>query len=54
VGTPFSDLNMLVGDGARERDRAEYARLLDAAGLRLTRVVPTGTDVFVLEARAVR
>jgi hypothetical protein len=53
-GTAFSDLNMLVAPGGRERDRAEYAGLLDAAGLRLARVVPTGTDVFVMEARPVR
>jgi hypothetical protein len=54
VGTAFSDLNMLVGPGGRERDRDGYARLLEAAGLRLDRAVPTGTDVFVLEARPMR
>jgi hypothetical protein len=53
-GTAFSDLNMLVAPGGRERDRSEYAGLLDAAGLEFARVVPTGTDVFVLEARPVR
>jgi hypothetical protein len=54
VGTAFSDLNMLIGPGGRERDRAEYAALLDAAGLRLEQALPTGTDVFVLVARPVR
>jgi hypothetical protein len=54
VATAFSDLNMLVGPGGLERDRGGYARLLDAAGLRLERAVATGTDVFVLEARPVR
>jgi hypothetical protein len=43
-----------VGPGGRERDRAEYAGLLDAAGLRFARAVPTGTDVFLLEAEPVR
>jgi hypothetical protein len=54
VGTAFSDLNMLIGPGGRERDRGEYAALLDAAGLRLEQALPTGTDVFVLAARPVR
>ncbi|MFF5289687.1 methyltransferase [Paractinoplanes globisporus] len=46
----FSDLNMLVGPGGQERTRAEYEALLGAAGLRVTRVVPTTTDVSVIEA----
>jgi hypothetical protein len=50
VRTAFSDLNMLVVPGGRERDRAGYAALLEGTGFRLTDVVPTGTDVFVLEA----
>lgn len=48
--TAFSDLNMLVAPGGQERDEQEYSRLLAAAGFGLRRVVPTGTDVFVLEA----
>ena len=48
--TAFSDLNMLVGPGGRERTQAEYAGLLDAAGFRLDRLVPTASDVLVLEA----
>jgi hypothetical protein len=35
----------------RERTEAEFARLLEASGLRLTRVVPTGTVPSVVEAR---
>ena len=46
----FSDLNMLVGPGGQERTRAEYEALLRAADLRLTRVVPTTTDVSIIEA----
>ena len=48
----YSDLNMLVGPGGRERTEAEYAALLDAAGLRLTRVLDTGTPHSVVEAVA--
>jgi len=44
------DLMMLVGPGGQERTEAEYGRLLDNAGFRLTRVIPTGTAVSVVEA----
>ena len=37
VEAAFSDLNMLVLPGGRERTEQEYAALFDAAGLRLTR-----------------
>lgn len=50
VRTAFSDLNMLVGPGGRERTRTEYGTLLAAAGFRLKRALPTGSDSFVLEA----
>jgi hypothetical protein len=46
----LADLTMLVGPGGRERSEAEYAVLLDLAGLRLTRAVDTGTRFVVLEA----
>jgi hypothetical protein len=46
----YSDLNMLVGPGGQERTREEYEALLRAAGLRLTRVVPTRSEVSVIEA----
>jgi hypothetical protein len=49
--TALSDLNMLVAPGGRERTRGQYAALLAEAGLRLHDVLPTRTDVFVLEAR---
>ena len=48
----FSDLNMLVMPGGRERTEQEYAALFAAAGLTLTRVVDTPTRVSVLEGRA--
>jgi hypothetical protein len=47
----FSDLNMLVGPGGRERTVDKYGELLKRAGLYLARVVPTATDVSIIEAR---
>lgn len=48
--TTMLDLNMLVGPGGRERTEAEYAKLFEAAGLRLARVVPTASGSAVIEA----
>lgn len=45
----FSDLNMLVVPGGRERTREEFAALFAAAGFRLEAVVPTGTRLCVIE-----
>jgi 2-polyprenyl-3-methyl-5-hydroxy-6-metoxy-1,4-benzoquinol methylase len=50
VDAALSDLNMLVLPGGRERTESEYAALFDAAGLRLARVVDTGTRMAILEA----
>jgi hypothetical protein len=44
------DLMMLVGPGGQERTDKEYAALLEKAGFRLTRVVPTASPVSVVEA----
>ena len=45
------DLEMLVMTaGGRERTAPEFARLLDRAGLRMTRVVPTHSPVAIVEA----
>jgi hypothetical protein len=52
VEAAFSDLNMLVLPGGRERTEQEYAALFAAAGLELTRVVDTPSRMSVLEARA--
>ncbi len=51
VHTAFSDLNMLVGPGGKERTLDEYRDLLESAGLTLTGATDTGTQVFVIEAR---
>ncbi len=46
----FSDLNMLVLPGGRERTREEFEALLAAAGFRLSQVIATGTRMSMLEA----
>lgn len=48
----FMDLQMMVGPGGRERTEAEFAALFERAGLRLARVLDTGTPFAVLEAVA--
>jgi hypothetical protein len=50
VRTALSDLTMLVITGGRERTSGEYRSLLAAAGLELTRTVPTPSATFVIEA----
>ena len=47
------DVAMLVLTGGRERTEAEYRELLDAAGFRLVRVLPTPSPLSVLEAVAI-
>jgi hypothetical protein len=46
----FLDLNMLAMTGGRERTKAEFSALLDAAGYKLTRIVPTMAPQSVIEA----
>jgi hypothetical protein len=47
------DLNMLVmTEGGRERTPAEYAALLERAGLRLAAITPTPSPISVVEAVA--
>jgi SAM-dependent methyltransferase len=46
----FSDLNMLVNTGGRERTEAEYVALLEAAKLRVTAVRETPTYFRVFES----
>jgi hypothetical protein len=48
----FVDLQMLViTKGGRERTQAEYRELFASAGFTLSRVVPTGSDVCLIEGR---
>jgi hypothetical protein len=46
------DIQMMVSTGGLERTSAEYENLLNRAGLRLARVVPTASNFSILEARA--
>jgi len=45
------DLDMLLFVGGRERTEQEYAALLERAGFRMTRVVPTISTISLVEAR---
>ena len=49
-GPVLSDLNMMVIGGGRERAAAEHRALLEAAGFTLTKVVPTQSEVSVIES----
>jgi hypothetical protein len=46
----MADLHMRVVLGGRERTTDEYRDLFTSAGLRMTRVVPTQSDVAMYEA----
>jgi O-methyltransferase domain/Dimerisation domain len=46
------DINMMVLTGGRERTADEFARLFDANGFRLTRVIPAQGPYTVVEAAA--
>lgn len=46
-----SDLNMFVNTGGQERSEAEFQRLFEAAGLELTRIVPTDTPWSLVEGK---
>lgn len=45
----FMDLNMLVMNGGRERTAAEYQSLLAAADFRLTKIIPTQSEMSLIE-----
>lgn len=47
------DLEMLLLPGGKERTEAEFAKLFEGAGFKLTRVVPTKGALFVVEAEKV-
>jgi ubiquinone/menaquinone biosynthesis C-methylase UbiE len=44
------DLNMLVMNGGRERTKAEFCALLEAADYKLTRIIPTMAPQSIIEA----
>lgn len=45
-----SDLNMLIGTGGHERTEKQYHELLEAAELRITRMLPSADPYAVVEA----
>lgn len=45
----FIDLNMLIMTGGRERTEAEFRKLYEDSGFKLTRVVPTESPFSVIE-----
>jgi hypothetical protein len=49
----FSDLNMMIGPGGRERTRKEFAALFSASGFALEGVVATAIGLHVFEGRPV-
>ena len=49
-GPVMSDLNMMVLGGGRERTATEHRALLGAAGFTLTKIIPTQSEVSVIEA----
>jgi hypothetical protein len=46
----MADLLMMIHLAGRERTEREFRALLDASGFRLERIVPTGTQLSVIEA----
>jgi O-methyltransferase domain/Dimerisation domain len=47
------DLDMLLTNGGRERTSVEYAMLLEKAGFRMNRIVPTVAPMSIIEAAPV-
>jgi orsellinic acid C2-O-methyltransferase len=48
-GATANDVNMLVCTGGRQRSEAEFRRVYETAGLRLTQIVPTAMPVKLIE-----
>jgi hypothetical protein len=46
----FLDLVMLTALGGKERSREQYENLLNQAGFRVARVIPTASEISILEA----
>jgi hypothetical protein len=45
----LSDFNMMVMNGGRERTEPEYRTLLEAAGFEVTKIIPTQSEMTVIE-----
>jgi hypothetical protein len=48
--TTLVDITMLINFGGRERTQAEFEKLLDRSGLRLQKIIPTVSALYILEA----
>jgi hypothetical protein len=48
-GPVLSDLNMMVMSGGRERTAGEHRALLEAAGFAITKIIPTQSEVSLIE-----
>jgi hypothetical protein len=42
---------MLVGPGGQERTEEEYRVLLESADLEVTNIIPTATEMSIIEAQ---
>jgi hypothetical protein len=51
VSQAIADLNMLVLMQGKERTWAEFSALIETAGFRLTRVLPTDSEMSILEGK---
>ena len=49
----WTDLEMLLSQAGRDRTSAEYRALLERAGFRVTRVVPTASPLTLVEAEVI-
>ena len=49
----YLDVNMLVVTEGRERTGHEFTDLFRAAGFELTRIVPTGLDISIIEGKPI-
>jgi hypothetical protein len=47
----FLDLHMLLVPGGKERTEIEYRALFEQAGFELTRILPTSTEVSIVEGK---
>lgn len=48
--TTIVDITMLIATGGRERTQVEFDKLLERSGLRLQKVFPTESALYILEA----
>jgi hypothetical protein len=47
--TNLVDITMLINVGGRERTQAQFEKLLERAGLKLQKAIPTESALYILE-----